>query len=124
MSAIDDARSVSQKIQGHYDKKVLPSLEALALATLGAALEHFHQVQPPGQGRTGRFWTNQTGDTESRVFGEAFATDEAVGFFLAHGVEWGIYLEKANNRQNEMLRPLIEIYGNAYIVAVREMMKS
>jgi hypothetical protein len=86
-------------------------------------LDHFHQVQPSGHGRTGRFWTNQTGDTESRVFGEVILTDGAIGFFLAHGVEWGIYLELANNRQNESLRPLIEIYGNMYIIAVRKLMK-
>lgn len=122
MSAIDDARSIGQKIKGHYDTKFMASLEALALAHLGAALEHFHQVQPSGQGNTGRFWTNRTGDTANRVFGEVVKTDEYVGFFLAHGVEWGIYLELANNRQNEALRPLIEIYGNAYIVAVRRLM--
>ena len=123
MSALQDARSVSQKIQGHYDNKLRPSIEALALAHLGAMLEHFHQVQPSGQGKTGRFWTNRTGDAESRVFGEVFSTDEAIGFFMAHGVDYGIYLELANNRQNESLRILIEIYGNSYILSVRELMK-
>jgi hypothetical protein len=123
MSAIDDVAIISQKLQGHYGPRLKASLEALALAHLGAMLAHFHSVQPGQQGKTGRFWTNQTGQTAARVFGEVFTDDKSVGFFMAHGVEWGIYLEKANNRQNESLRPMIEIYGNSYIIAVRELMK-
>jgi hypothetical protein len=123
MSAATDARSVSQKIRGHYGEQFRVALLGLAQAHLAAALDHFHKVQPSQQGRTGRFWTNQTSDAANRVFGEAFATEKAVGFFLAHGVEYGIYLELANNRQNEALRPLIEIYGNQYIMAVEEVLK-
>jgi hypothetical protein len=123
MSAKDDARSVSQSIKDHYGPRFKASLEAMALAHLGAALDHFARVQRTGPGNPGRFWNNQTGQTAERVFGESFKDDKSVGFFMAHGVKWGIYLEIANNRQNESLRPLIEIYGNSYIVAVRELMK-
>jgi len=30
-----------------------------------------------------------------------------VGFFLAHTQQYGVYLELANNRQNEAIRPVI-----------------
>jgi hypothetical protein len=123
MSAIDEAKLVSSKISERFGPRFKAALEAMALAQLGAALAHFHQVQPPGQGVQGRFWKNDTSDAVSRVFGETFSDGESVGFFLAHGVQYGIYLELANNRQNEALRPLVEIYGNQYIVFIREIMK-
>lgn len=123
MSAIDDARSFSLAIKEHYGPKFKAALEALAIAHLSAAMDHFARVQRTGQGKPGRFWNNRTGQTAERVFGEVFSDDKSVGFFMAHGVKWGIYLELANNRQNEALRPLIEIYGNQYIVSVRELMK-
>lgn len=136
MSAINDARSVSQKIRGYYNDGFRTAIIGLAQAHLAAALDQFHKLQP-AQVKTGtkngeevqyssvggRYWTNRTGDAAARVFGEVFFSDKAVGFFMAHGVEYGIYLELANNRQNEALRPLVEIYGNQYIMAVEEVLK-
>lgn len=57
------------------------------------------------------FWDNQTKQALLRLFSDAFQEDDAVGFFLAHGVEYGIYLELANDRQNAILVPKITKYA-------------
>ena len=55
----------------------------------------------------GVFWNNQTSTAYGNVFAELIATDTEVGFFIAHGVDYGVYLELANNRKNEALRPIV-----------------
>ena len=57
------------------------------------------------------FWDNQTKQALLRLFSDAFQDNDSVGFFLAHGVEYGIYLELANDRQNAILVPKIEKYA-------------
>jgi len=57
------------------------------------------------------FWDNQTKQALLRLFSDAFMEKDSIGFFLAHGVEYGIYLELANDRQNAILVPKIEKYA-------------
>ena len=60
-----------------------------------------------GQGK-GRYWNNQTETAAKTVFSDAFTDGDEIGFFIAHMVEYGVYLELANDRRYEALRPLIE----------------
>lgn len=57
------------------------------------------------------YWNNQTYQALERIFADAFQDADAVGFFVAHGVEYGVWLEIANDRQHEALRPIVEKYG-------------
>jgi hypothetical protein len=41
------------------------------------------------------------------MFSNAFIDGNDVGWFLSHGVQYGVYLELANDRQNEAIRPII-----------------
>jgi hypothetical protein len=61
--------------------------------------------------RDNAYWNNETKQALQRLFSDAFMDDDAVGFFLAHGVEYGIYLELANDRKHEALRPMAEKYA-------------
>ena len=54
-----------------------------------------------------KYWKNRTHDAEKRMFSEAFIDRNEIGWFLAHGVSYGVYLELANNRQNEAIRPIV-----------------
>lgn len=67
------------------------------------------------------FWNNETFQALQRLFSDAFMEDDAVGFFLAHGVEYGIYLELANDRQNEALRPMAEKYALKFKLFAQEL---
>ena len=87
---------------------------ALCLAYAGKVLAEFHSRQPSALGASGRYWTNQTGVAADSVFSDAFIEGDSIGFFLSHAVEYGVYLELANSRRNEALRPLIEEFFPAF----------
>jgi hypothetical protein len=57
--------------------------------------------------RNEEFWNNHSFQALEGVFGEAYKDSDFIGFFLAHGKDYGVYLELANDRQNEALRPII-----------------
>jgi hypothetical protein len=60
----------------------------------------------------GTYWINQTNIAKDTVFSQAFKEEggQVLGFFLAHAIQYGVYLELANDRQNEALRPIINEY--------------
>ena len=117
MSAVNDSRTVSTTLIGIIEGRE-KSIRASAGAHLGATLKAFHERQPSGQGVEGEFWNNKTSEAANAVFGETYRTKTEIGFFLAHGMDYGIYLELANNRQNEVLRPLIEEFGAKFLKSV------
>ncbi len=53
------------------------------------------------------FWENQTMQAKDSVFSGTFEKNNMVGFFLAHGKDYGVYLELKDNRKHESLRPVI-----------------
>jgi hypothetical protein len=54
------------------------------------------------------FWNNQTETAYNSVFAENYTVGTEVGWFIAHAVEYGVYLELANDRKHEALRPIIQ----------------
>jgi hypothetical protein len=67
------------------------------------------QTQGMAQGE-GTFWTNRTRLAIRSVYG--FSIDDksngTIGFGLAHGVDYGKYLELAHNRKNAALEKTIK----------------
>lgn len=53
------------------------------------------------------FWTNRTNTAYNTVYGDARITASFASWGLAHSVEYGVYLELANDRRYESLRPII-----------------
>ena len=41
------------------------------------------------------------------MFARAFKDQEEIGWFLSHGQDYGVYLELANDRKSEAIRPII-----------------
>lgn len=89
-----------------YDRQ-RAAVYALCVAWAGYALAEFREKQPNGSGNGGAYWDNQTGVAAAEVFSDAFIDGEDLGWFISHAVEYGVYLELANNRQNESLRPIV-----------------
>ena len=123
MSARDDAKQVSRNLELIYSQKVLPAVLGLAKEYAERALQDFRNKQGVEQDSTGEYWTNRTTDAVRRVFSEAFLTGNEVGFLIAHAVEYGIYLELANDRKHEALRPTIEKWGPLFLSAVDRLLK-
>jgi hypothetical protein len=84
------------------------------------ALNYFRSVQPPTPETAGQFWTNRTGQAAARVFSNAEITSEFVSWFMAHGVQYGVYLELANNRKHEALRPVIQRFASRFFNDVKK----
>lgn len=109
---------VSRNIGAIYARKRAAVL-AICLAYAGQILKEFRiqQMTGPGGGSwidryngrgKGRYWNNQTENAARQVFADAFIDGDDLGFFIAHMVDYGVYLELANDRRHEALRPLIE----------------
>ncbi len=97
--------AVKQQINAEFERRK-KSVYGLCVYYAGLVLRHFRTRQA---GNT--YWENRTNLAMDTVFSGAFKEGEDVlGFFLAHTMEYGVYLELANNRQNEALRPIINEY--------------
>jgi hypothetical protein len=89
---------------------------ALSLDYAGRAINEFRAAQS-----NELFWRNRTNDAFNRMFSDAFVIEEnVVGWFLSHGVEYGVYLELANDRQNEAIRPIVALLARSYFDDARE----
>jgi len=108
----------SDQLKEIYQRK-RAALYAICLAYAAQALSEFRARQPSGSGVVGEFWTNQTSVAADSVFSDGFVDKDDVGWFLAHGVEYGVYLELANDRQHEALRPIVEGMFPKFMDAVR-----
>lgn len=104
--ASTDTEKVKRSIRSEFEKKER-AVYALCVYYAGVVLRHFRIHQ-----EMGTYWSNQTNIAKDTVFSQAFKEEggKVLGFFLAHTVQYGVYLELANNRQNEALRPIINEY--------------
>lgn len=98
-------KTIGAATEAIFQRKIA-ALYAESKRLSAEAVDEMQQKQEGNQ-----FWNNQTRQALLRLFGDAFLDKDAVGFFLAHGVEYGVYLELANNRQNAILVPTIGKYA-------------
>lgn len=119
MSAPTGVNEVKKNILSIYERR-RSALFALSLFYAGLAINYFRESQPSGFGVRGKFWTNQTNQARDRMFTDAFIEDNVVGWFMAHGVQYGTYLELANNRQNEAIRPIIQRFAGRFFRDVKK----
>ena len=88
------------------------------------ALCHFYAARAVNVFNTAQgdefFWNNQTFQAKDSVFGGVIDESDFIGFFLAHGKDYGVYLELANNRQNEALKPIIDSLWPDFIKEVKD----
>lgn len=97
--------AVKQQINAEFERRKR-SVYGLCSYYAGLVLRHFRTRQ---MGNT--YWENRTNFAKDTVFSGAFKEGEDIlGFFLAHTMQYGVYLELANDRQNEALRPIINEY--------------
>lgn len=61
-------------------------------------------------------WQNHTGDARRRLKGDALPVENGFKLRLAHGVEYGIWLEVANERRFAIIEPTIRKVGSSEIM--------
>lgn len=111
---------VKKKIASIYLRRRAAAY-ALSLQYAALALKYFRSVQPSSPNTKGLFWTNRTGQAAARMFTQGIKEDNVVGWLMAHAVQYGVYLEKANNRRYQSIRPIIQRFAGRYLAAVRRL---
>ena len=68
----------------------------------------------------GQFWTNQTSNAINTVFGFTEDHGDSVAFGIAHRMEYGYYLEFANNRKHAALGKTLRVLVPFFMDEVRK----
>lgn len=116
MSAENDARNAS-KVMSQFLFRKMAATRALADNFAQAAVNDFFDRQLGDE-----FWENRTGQALSRVFAFGFKRQGGVGFRMAHGVDYGVYLELANDRRHEAIRPVTFEWGKRFLENARKLL--
>ena len=106
--SISGVSELKRNIANIYQRKRTATI-ALCEEYGAMALKRFQDKQANNE-----FWNNQTYTAKNTVFYGTINQRDFVGFFLAHAVEYGVYLELANNRQNEALRPTVMAFYSRF----------
>lgn len=105
--------NVKKNIKKIYNRR-RAALYALALDYAAIAIRYFREVQPPKPNSQGKFWYNRTGGAAARMFTKPYIEKNIVGWIMSHAVQYGVYLELANDRRNEAIRPIIKRYAGRF----------
>lgn len=98
---ITGLNEAKKNIRSIEERRIVATI-ALCEYYAGVAQQTFRERQIANA-----FWTNRTGVAYNEVFADNFKEGLEIGFFLAHAVEYGVYLELANDRKHESLRPIM-----------------
>ena len=119
---IEGLQVVLDNIKIIYTRRQLAVI-ALCERYAALALNYFREVQDTGIDTQGKFWKNETTQAARRWFTRGFldlANKEAV-VRAAQGVDYGVYLELANHRQNESIRPVIKHFKDDFLKDVKRL---
>jgi len=108
---------VKKRTESLFERK-RAALYALSLRYAAEALNDFRKKQAQNA-----YWTNRTGTARDLVFSDAYLEETEVGWFIAHGVEYGVYLELANNGRYEALRPTIKEFAKPFFNDAKKLYK-
>lgn len=117
MSFGDDVERVKKSIGDIFERRRV-AVYALCLAYAGYALRNFQARQPATVGSRGRYWVNRTGQAAARMFTRAGKSGSVLWWRMSHGVPYGIYLERANNRRNQAIMPTVEKFATLFYAAL------
>ncbi len=97
-----ETRNFSDTISNLLERKKA-AVYAICLRYATEALNYFKQQQA-GEA----YWKNQTFQAMDEMTTGGIREKEIMGWFIAHGVEYGIDLELGNNGRNEAIKPVID----------------
>jgi len=105
--AAGDVTRVISNVQGIYARR-RAAVYALCVYYASLAINYFRQVQPATPGTAGKFWHNQSGQAAARMHSGAYQEENIIAWFMAHGVQYGVYIELANDARHQAIRPVIQ----------------
>ena len=101
--SVSGVSELKRNIANIYQRKRTATI-ALCHEYAEIALKKFKEEQ-----KNNKYWNNQTYTAANTVFSNVDVDDSEkyIGFFLAHYVEYGVYLEQANDGKHAALRPVL-----------------
>lgn len=66
-------------------------------------------------------WQDQTGAARQGLFGYTFQTPQTLETRIAHGVDYGVYLELANQGRYAILTPTTRKFATQYFEDIRKL---
>jgi hypothetical protein len=120
MAVQDDVNNIKKKINSIYEKR-RAQIIGICLYYTQLSIQYFWSVQPPIPNTQGAFWHNWTGQAAARMFTGTIEEGEILGWYMAHGVDYGVYLELANDRRFESIRPIIQRYAGRFFADCRKL---
>lgn len=70
-----------------------------------------------GEAQRRRPWTDRTAHARQRIKGYCVRTERGVRIYLAHGVDYGVYLEFAHEKRYAIIYPTLRRRGPEIIAA-------
>lgn len=64
-----------------------------------------------GEAQKTRPWTDRTAQARQRIKGYCVRSEKGVRIYLAHGVDYGVYLEFANEKRYAVIYPTLRRKG-------------
>ena len=99
-------------------KDMLKGLEG-AESSFDAALRMYAETSAKkleGAAKQNRRWTDRTGHARQRLNGSVGKVSEGYRLYLAHGVDYGIWLELAHERKYSIIPETIRYVGTFEII--------
>lgn len=107
------------------DTSVLVKNVALMDAKMDTALKIYAGTQAKkfeGYAKVNRKWTDRTGDARKRLTGRTESFPLGQRIILSHGVEYGIWLELANDKNFAIIEPTINALSKEAIEGLYHLM--
>lgn len=73
--------------------------------------------------KSNRPWTDRTGNARQRLHGYTEKIMHGIRICIAHGVDYGIFLELAHEKKYAILEPTVRLKSNDAINGIRKMFK-
>lgn len=105
----DGIDRVTKNVRAIFQRR-RAALYALSLFYSAKALNDFRSNQAQDV-----YWTNRTFTAKDTVFSDAFLSEDEVGWFIAHAVEYGVYLELANDGRYQALKPTVDKFAKKFL---------
>lgn len=91
-----------------------------------AALEMYAETEAKsleGYAKANRPWTDRTGDARKRLTGSVEKNDSGLDIILAHGVDYGIWLELAHEKRFAIVEPTIRRKSPVVVRGLNRLLK-
>lgn len=106
----------ASQVQAGLDALMKPAIIEMYVKTQAKSLESYAKENRP--------WTDRTGHARQRLTGYVTTIPKGYRINLAHGVDYGIWLELAMEKRYAILEPTIRLKGKEVVNGMRNLLNN